>query len=287
MLFGGITFPLPKVAILLNLVLTSAMFDKRASLVCAIVACLLGAPVKAQGNHPKITGFTDRSSDSDSTALLKIARATRDAGSPAAALDLYRRVAAGATSPAFKVEYGDILIRNGMIDDAIGAYLQVAETSPAAVGAWLGLARCYDRLAQPAKALAYVERAVERSPGDEQVAVAYGVTLDAAGRHEDAQRSYRRALAAAPRSVAVRNDLALSLAVTGKYDEAIDLLTPMVDSADASPRVRQNLALVYGLRGDRAKSIALASTDLGVAAARSNMRLFDLVRSRAAAADKP
>ena len=265
---------------MLNSVIASTIFYKNTALVCAVVCCLLGSAVKADNTHSQATKSAARLSATDEEALLRIARATRDSGSPAAALGLYRRVAAKETSPAFKVEYGDILLRNGMTDDAIGAFLQVDETSPAAVGAWLGLGRCYDRLSEPRKALAYAQRAIDRSPGDEHVQVAYGVALDADGRHEEAQLSYRRALAASPRSVAARNDLALSLAVTGRFGEAIELLMPMVESANASPQVRQNLALVYGLQGDREKSIALASGDLGGAAARSNMRLFDLVRSR-------
>jgi Flp pilus assembly protein TadD len=252
----------------------------------SVFCCIVSLCGLAAGANAKDVNSAARTSASDTATLLRVARATRDAGSPAAALELYRRFAPASTDPMLKVEYGDVLLQNGMTDDAIGVYLAVRETSPAVVGAWLGLERCYDRLAQPGKALAYAERAVERSPRDERVEVAYGVALDAAGRHDDAQRAYAKALATEPRSVAARNDLAISLAVTGRFHEAIDLLTPMVESANASPQVRQNLAFVYGLQGDREKSIALASSDLGVEAARSNMRLFDLIRAHVDG-DKP
>ncbi|MDR3512593.1 MAG: tetratricopeptide repeat protein [Caulobacteraceae bacterium] len=211
---------------------------------------------------------------------IQLARAARSSGDLSAALGLYRRIAGKGADPAVQVEYADTLLQSGLIDDAIGVYQGIDPRSKAGVDALLGLQRCYVRLSEPQKALEYAQRATTLAPHDERAQVDLGVALDAAGRHGEAQASYRLALAVEPRSVAARNDLALSLAITGQYQEAIELLTPMAKSANATPRVRQNLALIYGLKGDRDQAMALSRADLDAPAADGNQRFFDFVRGR-------
>jgi len=215
----------------------------------------------------------------DRKALLQLARVTRSAGEVQAALDLYRQVAGPGADPALRVEYGDALLEAGQIDDAIGVYESVDPRSPAEVDALLGLQRAHARLGDLDKALLDAQRAASIAPGEERVQVSLGVSLDAMGRHTEAQAYYRQALTASPRSVAARNDLALSLAMTGQYQEAIDILAPMAKSANASARVRQNLALVYWLMGDKDKAMTLSRADLTPQEAEANQRFFELVRS--------
>jgi Flp pilus assembly protein TadD len=248
--------------------------------VSAFLACFaIATQIQAAPDTRPAAARQTKDAVRDNRTLLQLARVTRSAGDLQAALGLYRQVAGPGADPALRVEYGDALLEAGQIDDAIGVYEAVDPLSPAEVDALLGLQRAHARLGQLDKALLDAQRAAGLAPGAERVQVSLGVSLDAAGRHAEAQASYRRALASSPRSIAARNDLALSLAVTGQYQEAIDILSPMAGSANASPRTRQNLALVYGLKGDRDRALALGRADLTPQEAEANQRFFDLART--------
>lgn len=253
------------------------------SLMIVTVCALLISFGNASGTEAKSSPKTDapRLSQTEIKTSLQLARAASAAGDLSTAIGLYRKIARSGADPAIQVEFGDTLVRGGMIDDAIGAYQAVDPRSKAEVGALLGLQMAYTRLDEPRKALEYAQRAVSLAPQSERAQVGLGVALDTVGRHTEAQGCYRLALAIAPRSVAARNDLALSLAFTGQFPEAVEILTPMARSANASPRLRQNLALIYGLDGDRDQAMALSRADLDAPAAEANLRFFDFARAHA------
>lgn len=211
---------------------------------------------------------------------LRLARASRDAGDYASAISLYRSIVAmKPANPAIQIELGDTLLDAGFIDDAIDVFDKVDPKSTSEALALVGLTRAHLALSEPAKALTYADKAYALAPNDPKVAVARGVTLDLLGRHDEAQKCYRTVLAAKPRDVAARNDLALSLAMTKQFDNAIEIMTPIARSADATPRMRQNLALIYGLQGDDKDAAALSRRDLDQATTEANLRFFDFIRS--------
>ncbi len=210
--------------------------------------------------------------------MLRLARAARAAGDYASAVNLYREIAATAADPQIKVELGDTLLDAGSLDDAIEVYDSVPAGSPARLGAALGLEHVYLALDEVPKALQEADNAHALVPDDRRVLVDRGVALDLAGRHDEAQASYRAALAKAPGQRAARVNLALSLALTHKYDEATEIVKPIALSSTATPRERQNLALIYGLMGDDRKAREWSLLDLGPTAAAENLRFFDYVR---------
>jgi Flp pilus assembly protein TadD len=211
---------------------------------------------------------------------LRLARASREAGDFASAVNLYRGVVASRPEDLMlAVEFADTLRDGGSFDEAIDVYGPLTGKSPARLGALLGLTRVYLALAEPAKAFEYVEQARAMAPTDSPVLIAHGVTLDLLGRHTEAQASYRAVLNTSPRNVSARNDLALSLGLSGQYPEAIELLTSMSKSVTATPRIRQNLALVYGLMGDDARAADFSRSDLDKTDTASNLRFFDFIRS--------
>lgn len=202
-----------------------------------------------------------------SESSLRVARAMRAAGDPAAALPIYRSLTANLAPDApLKIELADVLMEARLVDEAMGVYA----AAPGNARAQLGLARAQFALGQPAKALPYAERAAALAPRDAQVQNLRGVVLDRLGRHAEAQASYRAVLAVAPQSVAARTNLALSLALTARYAEALEILEPIARSANATARDRQNLAFVYGLKGDTAAARALGRLDLDEKAADAN-----------------
>lgn len=66
----------------------------------------------------------------DPTAMLKVARATRQAGDIPAAVQAYRNIVNSKSVTAdVLVEFGDVLLTAGSPDDAIDIYSQVGKTS--------------------------------------------------------------------------------------------------------------------------------------------------------------
>lgn len=220
-----------------------------------------------------------RDSPADTGAALRLARATRQAGDLNASIQLYRNlVTSRSVTPDVEVEFGDVLVESGSLDDAIDIYSQIDSRAPARLGALLGLTRAYLNLSEPAKALEYANEAQSLAPHDARVLIDKGVSLDTLSRHAEAQELYRAVLVAAPRHVSARNNLALSLALTGRYDEALALIGPLVRSSSATSRERENMAMIYGLMGDADRATMLSRVDLDEATTRSNIIFFTTVR---------
>jgi len=251
----------------------------RGRVVIAAAALLLAAMVgQSAAARPKPPAAPARLGEE---ASLRLARALRASGDPAAALPIYRNLAKGLPADApLTIELGDALLDARLIDDAMGIYA----AAPGSARAQLGLARAQLTLGQTAKALPYADRAAELAPTDPAALTLRGVVLDRLGRHAEAQASYRAVLAAAPQSVAARTDLALSLALTGQYPDALEILEPIARSANATPRDRQNLAFVYGLKGDATAARALGEVDLDAKAAADNAEFLALAHDRMGAA---
>jgi Flp pilus assembly protein TadD len=220
-----------------------------------------------------------RGESGDAGSVLRLARATRQAGDVTTAIRLYKGLAANpSVAPAILVEYGDVLMEAGFPDDAIEAYSRVGVGSPAHLPALLGMARAQLKLGDPTAALTYLATAADVAPRDPRVLVDKGVALDTLGRHAEAQASYRAALSITPEHVAARNDLALSLAITGQFPEAIALITPLARSSSATPRTRENMALIYGLMGDSDRAASISRIDLDEGTTRANLAFLDAVR---------
>jgi len=214
------------------------------------------------------------------TPALRLARAARANGDLASAINLYLSVVAiKPASPSIVVELGDTLVDAGSMDDAIDVYSKVDQSSPAWLGALLGLQQAYLKLGESEKALRYSEQATLLAPLDQRVLIGRGVTLDLLGRHTQAQASYRAVLAGAPHDIAARNNLALSLALTDQFADAIEIMTSMARSSTATPRIRQNLALIYGLAGDVPHAGALSRVDLDASTTAGNLRFFEMARN--------
>lgn len=243
------------------------------ALAAAVALCLSAPAAAAAAENPRTEAQPAVSGD----AGLRIARAFRTAGDAASSLQIYRDLTSQLPPDSpLRIEFGDALLEAKAFDEAIGVYM----AAPDNARAQLGLARAQLSLNQPAKALAFADRAVSIAPRDVPVLIGRGVVLDRMGRHADAQASYRKALAVAPRSVAARTDLALSLALAGRCDEALEILEPISRSATATARDRQNLAFIYGLKGDMAAARSLGRADLDEASAASNADFFAQVHAQ-------
>lgn len=253
------------------------IYAKRISLILALSLALTGCDLPGSDQDPQLTQISNDQLD----PALRLARASRSSGDFTSAINLYRGITADETAdPAVVVEMGDTMLDAGAIDDAIGVYNQIPDTSPVKANALLGLERAYFTLNDANKAMAYADKAAALAPADEKVLIGRGIALDIMNRHDEAQTSYRTVLTKKPHNLAARNDLALSLALSGQYKEACDIMMSIAKSTTSTPRTRQNLALIYGLMGDKKHAQELSLVDLSPEETNKNLRFFDFVKTK-------
>lgn len=101
----------------------------------------------------------------------------------------------------------------------------------------------------PEKAEAFLKKAEDPAKPDWRVLSGLGVAASAQGRHEEARRHFKAALALSPGQPAVLNNLALSHVLEKKPGEAENVLREASKAAPKSTRIKQNLALIQGLKG--------------------------------------
>lgn len=190
-------------------------------------------------------------------------------GDVATAVALYRRAhAAAPAEPSPLIKLGSALYQLGSYREAAGAYRSVLQIDPKNGQAARGLANAHLAMNEPEQALPFLEIALAAAdtPANRN---SMGVALDMAGRHAEAQASYRAGLLAAPDDLDLASNLALSLALAGRHADAILLMQDIAAAPVAGRRHRQNLALVYGLAGldDQAAAILRADLSEGEVAA--------------------
>lgn len=242
----------------------------------AILAIALNGCASSLSPNAKANTISEQLDETGSA--LRLARASRDAGDFASAINLYRSVLAAKPDDGLAIELGDTLLLAGLYDDAIDVYSRIDKKSDAYLAALLGSARANLALSAPSDALRFAEQALAAALQDHRAIIARAVSLDMLGRHAEAQDAYRGLLKTMPRNVAAQNDLALSLIMTHQLSEAVAILQPMARSPQAKPEVRQNLALVYGLMGDDQRAAEMSRTDLDDTTTANNLRFFDYLR---------
>ena len=122
-------------------------------------------------------------------------------------------------------------------------------------------------------------KAVRADSSDPKAQALYAVTLDYAGRHEEAQRRYKQALAGDPDNLKTLNNLAYSYLLSGQTKSAIEVLEPQQHNPAASPALRQNLALAYGLAGMELDAERLLRRDLPAAEVTETLAFYRAKRS--------
>lgn len=173
-------------------------------------------------------------------AAIREARALRQSGKKAAALELLDKTAGADKDPVLVAERGLLALELGKLD----------------------------------KAEKLLARAQNASRPDWRLQSAYGAALSANGKQLDAQTQFAKALANAPDQPAILNNLALSYALDGKHDEAERVLR-QASQVSNSPQAKQNLALILGLRGKTSEAKAIAEGALPPDKAKANVAYFE------------
>lgn len=181
----------------------------------------------------------------ETASTIRDARAIRDAGNKARALAMLEKSAGADKDPALLLERGLMSLELGQLDKATEL-----------------LAQAHD----------------PKAPDWRQHS-ALGAALSAQGKQQAAQTELAKALALAPDSPAVLNNLALSYALDGKHAEAERLLRQASDPKGGNPKAKQNLALIVGLRGNVEEARRLSEGVLPPEKVKSNIAFLEQLRS--------
>lgn len=201
----------------------------------------------------------------------------------------------------------------GDFQTAAVLYRQEFEADPRSIDAMVGLGRSYAGLGQFARAeialreaarrrpndpqielelariqlgggkaevaLAHLDRALARAPRDVAILTARGIALDRLSRHLEAQETYRRGLVLDPTNFALLSNLGLSLGLSGQTGDGIVILRELVRDVEATARTRGNLALVYGLAGREREAAATLATELPPQEIKGNLAYYRELRA--------
>lgn len=161
----------------------------------------------------------------------------------------------------------EILLRLGQANAALGRnnaasvlYKKSLRLCPDLEDGWKGLSHLYMKT-DSQKALAVLGKMRTLYPGDADILNDYGVALDLNGRYQEAQASYKQAIATDPTLVSAEVNLGLSMVLSGQKAEGLALIRPYAMATDATIRTRENyaLALLANGRTDDARVVLGAS----------------------------
>lgn len=136
-------------------------------------------------------------------------------------------------------------------------------------------------LGQLSRAEHLLTKSVDEAKGDWQTYSALGAALASAGRHQQAQQQFAKALELAPDHPSILNNLALSYALDGKPAEAERILRVAASGKDAPPQVAQNLALVLGTTGKLSEAEKVAGLERSKTTAQGNAAYLKSLADRA------
>jgi Flp pilus assembly protein TadD len=161
-------------------------------------------------------GAFQTSSSQEPRVTLRVAEAAMSSGAPDLALRVADIVLARRPDdvPA-TLARADALYAMGDMDQSRAAYRRAVMLQPSNAAAQIGLGRTLVR-ADPQGAEAAFAAAAAQQPDNVTALNDLGIARDMLGRHADAQKAYRMALAVSPDSADVRTNLNLSLALGGE-----------------------------------------------------------------------
>lgn len=165
-------------------------------------------------------------------------------------------------NPEASLRYAQALRATDQRAQAVAVLEQASMRHPgdmAIVGAY---GRALAEAGDLGRALEVLGRAHTPDNPDWRVLNAQGAVLDQMGRHAEAQKIYSSALKIVPDEPSVLSNLGLSYALMKNLKLAETTLRRAVAQPNAAPKARQNLALVVGLQGRFSEAEAIARADL-------------------------
>jgi len=213
------------------------------------------------------------------------ARALKDTGRAAQAVDLYRRLvarwpkdaslyhdlavaagAAGMADEASRAEraalalqptnadasngLGLLLVEQGKAAEAVSAFERAVQDDPSNATFWTNLGNARREAGDATRAEQAYQKALEQNPRSPDAANGMGVLLVQQHRAADAVSWFERALAGSPRFTEARLNLGIAYQESGNRDKAIEQYRRVLaDDSPASPHYRAATQLLAALGG--------------------------------------
>jgi tetratricopeptide (TPR) repeat protein len=194
-------------------------------------------------------------------ALLGVAETHAAEGKIQAGLDiLQRELVREPNRGDLRVAYANLAVRAGQFDLAINQFqatlARIDPRSPAAADLHLRIGEAYRRKGDLNRSILALQKVRELAPNDPVVHTTLAMTLDAAGRKEEARGSYMAALKQDPNNGVTLNNLAFLLADNGgDLDIALGYAQRAVKAMPDSPEVLDTLGWVYFKKGMAADAV--------------------------------
>jgi len=148
------------------------------------------------------------------------------------------------TSPAYLVELGAELARQGKLEQAAAQHEKALAIDPRMTGAHVNLISLYGRLKQYEKAEQHYRDAFRLEPASPESHYNYGVLLTRWGRLAEAENAFRRVLTLDPEHAEARNNLGDLLQRQDKLAEAEAEFRKAIESRPAFPQAHFNLGRI-------------------------------------------
>jgi Flp pilus assembly protein TadD len=194
------------------------------------------------------SGEPPKKGDFDTGTLVRLGDAATKRGQyPAAAIFYDRAVRRSPKNVGLRKKLGFALFRARDLQRSEAVFRSTLKLAPDDPAVLRGLANIKVAQGEPEAAIPIYRRALKASRGraaDHRIYNGLGVAFDLTGRHGEAQRTYRRGLAQAPKNGSLRNNFALSLAAAGNYSRAVHMLEDLVRENAGSAKYRRNLERV-------------------------------------------
>lgn len=172
------------------------------------------------------------------------------AGDNAGSEEAYRRAARLAPdNPDFAIGIANALAAAGNADAAREIFVATVARRPDRAVAWFGLAKLADEAGDAAQALDLYEHALKADAHYGYAHLNRGVVLQSRQRMEEAEQSYRRALACgAPREATFVNLISV-LNVQGKFDAVEEAARAAIKEIPHCADIHQQWSAAYALQG--------------------------------------
>ncbi|MBI2772629.1 MAG: tetratricopeptide repeat protein [Burkholderiales bacterium] len=145
----------------------------------------------------------------------------QDAGDAALAMDCYGRALVLGAEAVTYINLGNLLVKQGRLDDALAVYDNAVAAHPASAEAWTNRGNILDALRRWDQALPSYAQALALRPGLGVALRGRGNAFRGLGRRADAAASYREALAVEPANTVLLADLAVEWMAVNRVPEAL------------------------------------------------------------------
>ena len=241
-----------------------------------------------QGQGSEAVALLEGQARTNPASRPSLAATLEQIGRPAAAERMYRQIATETDRPEVILALALFLGRQGQTHAALDVCepAWARQPSPQISNACLQILGA-DRTNTPeqARVAGWLDKRLEREPTNPAYLFDLANVADMRGHYDESESLLRRAIAQAPQSTGVLNNLAWLLAVRGgKLDEALTLINRAIAIAGPNPDFLDTRALIHMARDQAGQ--AVADLEAVTAGNPSALILFHLAQAQSEAGNR-